>query len=108
MVEVLFWQQLVDARLADDCVREFVFAPPRKWRFDFAFPVYWLALEIEGGVWSGGAHGRGSGIVRDIDKGNAAIAAGWRVLRATSDMVNDGRAIALVKDVLKSAQEKSA
>lgn len=39
------------------------------------------ALEVEGGIWTRGAHGRGSGIVRDIEKYNEAVALGWKVLR---------------------------
>jgi hypothetical protein len=66
--------------------REFAFAAPeRKFRFDFAWPVLKVALEVEGGVWSRGAHGRGSGIVRDIEKYNLAVSMGWRVLRCTPD-----------------------
>ena len=62
-------------------VMEHRFHPTRKWRFDFAWPAERVALEVEGGVWVGGAHGRGSGIVRDIEKYNAAAALGWRVMR---------------------------
>lgn len=66
---------------------EFKFHPERKWRFDFAWlqegldGVARVALEVEGGIWTGGAHGRGSGIARDIEKYNAAAVCGWRVLR---------------------------
>ena len=28
--------------------RELVFAPPRKWRFDFAWPEHLVAVEIDG------------------------------------------------------------
>ena len=65
------------------CVTEHKFHPTRKWRFDFAWvdSDSKVALEVDGGVWTRGAHGRGSGIVRDIEKGNAAVMLGWRVLR---------------------------
>lgn len=63
------------------CVAEHKFHPTRKWRFDFAWVDAQVALEVDGGVWTRGAHGRGSGIVRDIEKGNAAVMLGWRVLR---------------------------
>ena len=36
-----------------DCVKEFKFHPVRKWRFDYAVPEHKIALEVEGGVWTG-------------------------------------------------------
>jgi hypothetical protein len=33
-------------------IREHRFAPPRRWRFDYAWPAHRLALEIEGGTWT--------------------------------------------------------
>ena len=53
----------------------------RKFRFDFCWPDKMVALECEGGVWTRGAHGRGSGIVRDIQKYNLAARQGWRLQR---------------------------
>ena len=60
-------------------VAEYQFAPPRRWRFDFAFPAQRLAVEFDGGQWviAGGRHNRDS----DREKLNAAAAMGWRVLR---------------------------
>jgi hypothetical protein len=60
---------------------EFVFAPGvRKFRFDFAWPESRTALEVQGGVWNMGKHGRGSGIVKDMEKSNFATLRGWKVL----------------------------
>lgn len=67
---------------------ELRFAPPRRWRFDFAFPDHRLAVEIEGAVWTQGRHTRGKGYAADCIKYNSAILAGWRVLRFTTDMLN--------------------
>ena len=64
-------------------VPEFRFHPIRKFRLDFAWPEYKVGLEVDGGVWSGGAHGRGTGIVRDQEKTNLAAGLGWRILRCT-------------------------
>ena len=60
-------------------VAEYQFAPPRRWRFDFAFPAQRLAVEFDGGQWviAGGRHNRDS----DREKLNAAAAMGWGVLR---------------------------
>ena len=60
-------------------VREHRFHETRKWRFDFAYPSQKLAIEVEGGVWSGGRHTRGSGFTNDCEKYNAALMNGWRV-----------------------------
>lgn len=65
-------------------VREYQFHPDREWRFDFAFPLHKLAIELEGGVHSGGRHVRGTGYVNDLEKYNAATMLGWRLLRYES------------------------
>lgn len=75
--------------------REYVFAAPRKWRADFAFVEEKIIVEIEGAVWSGGRHTRGTGFSSDCEKYNAAAILGYRVLRFTTDMVVTGRAIDL-------------
>lgn len=83
-------------------VRELVFAPPRRWRFDFAWPDRMLAVEVEGGTFVQGRHSRGKGIEGDAEKYNAATLLGWRVLRFTTDMIHDGRAWATIERALKS------
>lgn len=76
--------------------REYRFHPERMWRSDFYIHGHMLLIEIEGGVWNRGKHGRGSGIVNDIEKQNAAVLLGFRPLRFTTDMVKSGIAIDLV------------
>ena len=75
-------------------VREHRFHTTRKWRFDFAYPAQKLAIEVEGGVWSGGRHTRGSGFTKDCEKYNAALMNGWRVYRCTPDMIKKGIVVA--------------
>jgi very-short-patch-repair endonuclease len=72
-------------------IREHRFARPRQWRFDFAWTDEMLAVEIEGGTWVRGAHSRGAHFESDATKYNTAAALGWRVLRFTTDMVEDWR-----------------
>lgn len=79
------------------------FAAPRRWRFDLAWPEQRVALEIEGGVWTGGRHTRPQGFLGDIEKYNAAAELGWRVLRCTPDQVRTGHALALMERVLGGA-----
>ena len=52
-----------------------------------------LAVEVDGGIWTGGRHGTGKGITSDCEKLNMLTLAGYRSLRFTSAMVIDGTAI---------------
>ena len=61
-------------------VFEHRFDPVRKWRFDVAFPVYRVALEIQGGLFVQGRHSRGAALLKEHEKLNAAAAADWVVL----------------------------
>lgn len=60
---------------------EYRILPDRRFRWDWAWPAQRVAIETQGGVWVRGAHGRGTGIVRDYEKMNLAQLAGWRVLQ---------------------------
>ena len=81
---------------------EYQFAWPRRlWRFDMAWPGKMLAVEVEGGVWTRGRHVRGAGFAADCEKYNEAALLGWRVLRVTGEMVQDGRALQYVERGLK-------
>lgn len=64
-------------------VIEHRFHPVRRWRFDYAWPEHKVALEVEGGIWTGGRHTTGKGFEADIEKYNTATADGWRILRTT-------------------------
>lgn len=81
--------------------REVRFHPKRRWRFDLAWPVPQLAVEIEGGTWVNGRHSRGKGFEQDCDKGNEAMLAGWSLLRVTEGMVRDGRAVRFIERALE-------
>lgn len=71
--------------------REYRFMPPRRFKFDFAWPAVMVALEVEGGVYSGGRHTTGSGFTQDCEKYTEAALRGWKVIRVTSHHINNGR-----------------
>jgi very-short-patch-repair endonuclease len=85
--EELVFRRLIAAGI--EPVREYVFAPPRRWRFDFCFPPVKIAVECEGGVWSGGRHTRGKGFEGDCEKYDQAVLQGWRVLRFTPSQIDN-------------------
>jgi len=68
---------------------EYKFHPTRKWRFDFAWPTLKIAVELEGAVWIQGRHTRGSGFIKDMEKYNAAVILGWKVLRYTTSTIQN-------------------
>jgi very-short-patch-repair endonuclease len=78
------------------------FAPPRRWRFDYAFKPQMVAVEIEGGAFSRGRHTRGAGFIADMEKYNTAVALGWKVLRFTPSQVKDGTALGFIENVLRA------
>lgn len=60
-------------------VFEYRFAPPRRWRFDAAWPDRKLAVEVQGGLFMGGRHSRGGALRKEHEKLNTAASMGWRV-----------------------------
>lgn len=74
---------------------EYRFDSDRKWRFDFAWNEWepqcgrWkqVALECQGGLFSGGAHVRGPALLREHEKLNQAAILGWRVMFTTPDQL---------------------
>lgn len=96
--------------------REYRFAPPRRWRFDFAFleapepgAVFIpLAVEVEGGVYITGRHTRGAAFEKDVEKYNAATERGWTLLRYTPRMVEDGTAFEQICRLLTFPEKRVA
>lgn len=91
-------------------VRELTFAASikRKWRFDLAWPEHMLAVECDGATFANGRHTRGKGYEDDCVKfANAAIL-GWRVIRVTTEMVDDGRARVFIERAFGHEKEAAA
>ncbi len=66
-------------------VQEMQFCPGKRWRFDYAIftSTTKIAIEIEGGVYTGGGHIRSLGFIKDIEKYNTATKLGYKLLRIT-------------------------
>lgn len=97
--EFTFEQQCIADKLPD-FEREYRFHVKRQFRFDFAWPQFKVALEVDGGIFSHGAHGRPMNILRDMEKSNLATFDGWHVLHYTPAQVKVGLAIAGIKQLL--------
>ena len=74
----------------------------RQWRFDFAWPALKIAVEIDGGIWTRGAHGNPADIERNMTKGNDAVLLGWRVLHFTPEEVQSAHAIQFTRRLVPS------
>ncbi|MGU5543299.1 hypothetical protein ACV1CV_02875 [Aeromonas veronii] len=74
-----------------DPATELLFHPKRKWRFDYAWEEQKLALEVHGGIHSGGRHTRGRGFVEDRAKMNESTLLGWTVLEVTPEHIKSGQ-----------------
>ena len=98
-LEASLLQQIRWLRLPEP-VEEYRFAPPRRWRFDLAWPDQLLAVEVQGAVWVQGRHSRGAGQLNDMDKANTAVIGGWRVLHFGKKHIDDGSAIEIIKAAL--------
>lgn len=60
---------------------ELEFCPDRKWRFDFAWEIPKVAVEIDG---FGYGHQAQQNMAADNEKQNVATCLGWKVLRFNS------------------------
>lgn len=79
--------------------REHRFHPTRRWKFDFAWPGYMLAVEVEG---MGGRHQTHQGFRLDLEKYHHAFMLGWSVYRCSSAMVKSGAALEAIQSVLNN------
>lgn len=86
-------------------LEEYNFDPPRKHRFDFAWPKKLIAVEVDGNAWhvaGGGRHGSDT----DREKLNIAAFMGWRVFHFSPQMLKQDP-ISCIEMVAKTIQEHS-
>lgn len=85
-------------------IEEYRFCPDRRWRFDYAWEKYKIALEVEGGIWLRGAafaHNRPIHFMKDVEKYNRAAFEGWTVFRFTPQQFKSGEAGELLGEYFK-------
>lgn len=93
-------------------VKEFKFHHTRQWRFDYAWPQYKIALEVEGGIFGytdkqgnkrkGGAHSSVTGILRDLEKYNSAAVLGYRIIRVQPSDLMKTSTIEMIKKCINN------
>lgn len=81
-------------------VRQHQFHPTRRWRFDYVAAYSPIAIELQGGIYSNGAHSRATGQKKDMEKANHAAALGWFVFYLHTDNVTDRDALQLIADTI--------
>ena len=84
-----------------EIVKEYKFHQTRKWRFDYDFPFLMIAVEVDGGVWTGGRHINPAGYINDMEKLNTAASMGWLVLRITTDDRFTSKTFDLIKQTIE-------
>lgn len=72
----------------------------RRWRFDFAWPQFRVALEVDGLTTKLGRHQTIAGMREDMRKGNNALILGWSVIHCEQSMVRSGEALKALEAVL--------
>ena len=85
-------------------VPEHRFAPPRRWRFDWAWLDQKVALEVQGGLFTQGRHSRGAALMKEFEKLNTAAELGWRVLFVTPQQMQNGEAFTYIERVLRAGK----
>jgi hypothetical protein len=100
--------------------REVKFHPTRKWRLDFAWPEWKVAIEYQGGLFAGAkkgmkdewkdraSHRSLAGTLRDHWKGNEAQLLGWVVILANAQTVVTGQVLAWAERALVARGWKGA
>ena len=90
-------------------VAEYRFHETRRWRFDWAHVTLMLAIELQGVTFARGKPGRHqtpSGIEGDMEKLNAAVECGWRVLLYSQRQVKDDP-VGVIQQIIRVAEMRA-
>ena len=82
--------------------RQYRFHVTRKWRFDFAWPAQRLAVEVDGGQFVMGRHGRGGALNAESEKLEAALLLGWRVYKVPTKWVRDRKGAPVRRETIEA------
>lgn len=77
---------------------QYFFHPSRKWRFDFCWPQFKWAVEIQG---YGPGHNSLRGMTNDYNKLMGAYQVGWRVIYLTKLHLTPEKAPSVCQDIAK-------
>lgn len=86
--------------ISEGWIYEFKFNTGRKFKFDYANLPMKIAVEIEGGIYTGTGHAKTGRYLSDMSKYNDAQLRGWIVLRYAHGQEN------LIANDIKRAIEK--
>jgi hypothetical protein len=78
----------------------------RGWICDMVWWAQRIALEVEGGTFSGGRHTRGKGYAQDCEKYNALQLNGWIVLRYTTTHLSKSKRHCVADDVRAALRQR--
>lgn len=81
-------------------IAEYRWHPVRRWRHDFFWLTQKIALENQGGIFSGGRHTRGAALLKEHEKLNDAARRGHRILFATPQTIKSREMLALLTEIL--------
>ncbi|TDQ79557.1 hypothetical protein [Sphingobacterium yanglingense] len=100
--------QFIKQELGLEVWPEFYFTLDRQFRIDYAIPlaldgsVMKIAIEQEGGIWMKGnsGHSSGTGIKRDMEKGNLLQSLGWKLIRRQPSEMLSMETLGLIQKIL--------
>lgn len=86
-----------------DLHSEYRFAPPRRFRFDFAHLPSKIAIELQGGIFNANTrHINGAALLKEHEKLNLAASLGWRIFYVSTKTVND---IAIYEQIAQAIRQ---
>lgn len=94
-LELAFAKQISDARLPNPLL-EFRFMQSRDWRFDYAWPDFMLAVEVQGMV-----HRIKARFLSDVEKLAYAQMHGWTVLLISGQDIRSPRGVLWLQTLLE-------